>query len=95
MLPWQNVTTEYFMNVPPVSPGTYPGIVELQYAGETKRIDVQFNVRALSDAELQTPAAAKAANVSVTLVRLLILAVVIIIIFLYWRRRKKEKENND
>ena len=86
--PWQNVSINYYLNVPAVSPGTYPGHLDFTFDGQTKSIPVQFQVE--SNPELQAPAAN---NVSVTVMRLLIVLVVAVLVFLYLRRKKEERSH--
>jgi hypothetical protein len=85
--PWHPQPFIYYMSVPAVNPGTYPGVVEITFGGVTKRIDVQFNV--LAGAEVQAPATRQ--SMTVTVVRLLMLLIVIVIVVLLWRSRKREK----
>lgn len=90
LYPWQETHGQYFVVIPAgARPGTYPGYVEITFAGKTKQYPKTFTVTAgaaVGVAELQAPA-----KPVVNTVRLLFVLMFAVILFLYLRRRKKEQ----
>ena len=90
LYPWQETQGEYFVSISPdAPPGTYPGYVELSFAGKTRRFPQTFRLKA-AGAELESPATA---NPLLNIARLSFVLLFIVIIFLYMRQRKKERVN--
>ncbi len=90
LYPFRETQHEFYMKVPDIPEGEYPGMLEAFYEGEYKNWTFMFNVH--QDAELQ--AAARSGKLSLWGVRLLMLAVLVVIILLYLRRKKEENNGS-
>jgi hypothetical protein len=89
LYPWEPVTQEYYMNIPPViKPGKYPGVLELTFAGGTKKFALEFDIIPDGSAVIESPA--KVSGIT-NVVRLSFILLLVIIAIIYYRQRRKER----
>ena len=83
--PWQPFGNEFFMKVPEtVPPGTYPGLVDVMFLGQTKTFETQFTVRSAPTVE------APATNPTLLVSRIALFLLIIVTIMIYLRMRRRE-----
>jgi len=83
LYPLKDERFEYYMNVPNIQPGIYPGIVEVTFEGETKTWPVQFEV--VPPPVVEAPAASAPGIPSI---RLLLTGIFIVLVVLLLRRKE-------